>query len=362
MISRQNLSNTYPIRPLGEIVNFLDNQRKPVKEADRVEGDYHYYGANGLQGTINGYLFDKPTVLLAEDGGHFGHPTKTIAYKVSGKYWVNNHAHVLEAKEGLDLNYLWRVLENYDVRPFTTGTTRAKLTKGKATSIPIPLPPLAEQRRIAAILDQADALRQKRRQAIAKLDQLLQSVFLDMFGDPNTNPHQLEVSTLGELLDFKTGKLDSNAAENNGKYPFFTCSRTPSAINTYGFNQEALLLAGNNAAGQYWVKYYNGKFNAYQRTYVLTKLDSSTSYPYLQYALTYKLKELQHRSKGSGTKYLTLSILRPLTVLIPSPTEQEKFSKRCSQIETIKTEQTKQLDLANKNFSALQQRAFSGNL
>ena len=117
---------------------------------------YPYYGANGQQGTIANFIFDEPLVLLAEDGGHFENPDRGIAYRISGKTWVNNHAHVLRPKADIDLAYLCRVLENYDVTPFVTGTTRGKLTKGGASEIPIPLPPLHEQRRIAAILDKAD--------------------------------------------------------------------------------------------------------------------------------------------------------------------------------------------------------------
>ena len=77
----------------------LDSQRKPVTESERIPGMYPYYGANGMQGTINQYIFDDKLVLVAEDGGHFGSKTKPIAYLVNGKCWVNNHAHVLRAKK-----------------------------------------------------------------------------------------------------------------------------------------------------------------------------------------------------------------------------------------------------------------------
>jgi type I restriction enzyme, S subunit len=139
-------------------------------------------------------------VLLAEDGGHFATPDRGIAYRVSGKTWVNNHAHVLRPKECVDLDFLCRVLENYDVRPWVTGTTRGKLTQAGASQIVIPLPPLSEQRRIAAILDKADTLRAKRRAALAQLDTLTQSIFLDMFGDPATNPRNSPRRPLASLI------------------------------------------------------------------------------------------------------------------------------------------------------------------
>ena len=200
MISRNSLGNIYPIKKLGDVADFLDSRRKPVKECDRIIGPYPYYGANGLQGWINDFLFDENLILLAEDGGHFDNPDRGVAYKISGKTWVNNHAHVIKPKEGVDLDYLCRVLENYDLTPWITGTTRGKLTKGGASEILIPLPPLSEQRRIASILDQADELRQKRQQAIEKLDQLLQATFIDMFGDPVSNPKGWNLGKLGDVI------------------------------------------------------------------------------------------------------------------------------------------------------------------
>lgn len=168
---------------LRQVCEFLDSQRVPVTESDREPGPYPYYGANGQQGWIDNYVFDEPLVLLAEDGGHFGSYTQPIAYKITGKSWVNNHAHVLRPKSNCDIDYLHRVLSFYDVTRWVSGTTRPKLTKGKAEEIPIPLPPLPEQKRIAAILDKADRLRRLRRYVLELGDTYLQSVFLEMFGD-----------------------------------------------------------------------------------------------------------------------------------------------------------------------------------
>ncbi len=111
---------------------------------------------------------------------------------------------------------------------------------------------------------------------------------------------------LCEILSFKTGKLDSNAAVDNGCYPFFTCSPVTLSINTHAFDTEAVLLAGNNANGVFSVKYYNGKFNAYQRTYVITPLDNSeVNVKWLYFRIKYVTSELQSMSVGTATKFLT---------------------------------------------------------
>ncbi|MCQ4246067.1 restriction endonuclease subunit S [Stutzerimonas decontaminans] len=209
----------WDVVPLGDAVTFLDNMRRPVTASDRVAGPYPYYGANGIQGTIDGFIFDEPLLLLAEDGGNFSNPDRDIAYIAEGRYWVNNHAHVLRPKASLDLRFLYRVLQRYDVTPFIKGATRAKLTKGDASLIPIPLPPLPEQKRIAAILDKADAIRRKRQQAIQLADDFLRAVFLDMFGDPVTNPKGWEITSLTSCGSFKNGlNFEKGEAGNSLRY------------------------------------------------------------------------------------------------------------------------------------------------
>ncbi len=201
MITRETVRSLHSVRELRDIAEFLDHRRRPVKEADRNPGPYPYFGANGQQGSIDGYLFDEPLILLAEDGGFFDDPDRGIAYRISGKSWVNNHAHVIRPKNGCaDFAYLCRVLENYDVRPFISGTTRGKLTKGQAEKILIPIPPLEEQRRIAAILDKADALRRKRKRAVGLLAEALEA-FIELTIDQAVGAR---VQCLGECLKFMT--------------------------------------------------------------------------------------------------------------------------------------------------------------
>ena len=91
---------------LEDCCEILDSMRIPITAANRQEGPYPYYGANGIQDYVAEYIFDDELVLLAEDGGNFGSKTRPIAYRVSGKCWVNNHAHVLKPKTGLDVDFL----------------------------------------------------------------------------------------------------------------------------------------------------------------------------------------------------------------------------------------------------------------
>lgn len=127
-----------------------------------------------------------------------------------------------------------------------------------------------------------------------------------------------KTARLGELVSFKTGKLDSNAAVPNGSYPFFTCSQETLRTNTYSFDTECVLLAGNNANGIYPLKYFSGKFDAYQRTYVVTTRDPQVLITrFLYYALRPMLSQFRSVSTGAATKFLTLTILNETEIDVP---------------------------------------------
>lgn len=120
-----------------------------------------------------------------------------------------------------------------------------------------------------------------------------------------------------------TGKLDANEAVNNGKYPFFTCGAKPLAINEYAFDEDAILLAGNNAHGVFHINRYKGKFNAYQRTYVLTAKDGY-DVDFIRYSIEQRLKQLKRSSQGSQTKFLTMPLLESLELDTPPKWRQEQ--------------------------------------
>lgn len=116
----------------------------------------------------------------------------------------------------------------------------------------------------------------------------------------------MKICKLSEIAKFKTGKLNSNAAEMNGRYPFFTCAPEPLKIDTYAFDTKAIILAGNNAEGNFHIQYFEGKFNAYQRTYIIETIDNSiVDIRYLYYALKMCLQHFKLISQGTATKFLS---------------------------------------------------------
>lgn len=215
------MATTTECASLGQVCDFLDSRRVPVREDERKPGPYPYYGANGRQGWIDNFIFDETLVLLAEDGGHFGSKTKPISYLVRGKTWVNNHAHVLRPHKNCDASFLHHMLSYYDVTKYVNGTTRQKLTKSNAQAILVPFPKLPEQKRIAAVLEKADRLRRMRRYARQLSDTFLQSVFIEMFGDPLINSLNWDMEPLGEKLTFLTSGSRGWAKYYSGKGDLF---------------------------------------------------------------------------------------------------------------------------------------------
>lgn len=206
---------------LGDVCEILDSKRVPITAHERKNGSYPYYGANGIQDYVADYIFDDELVLLAEDGGNFGSKEKPIAYRVSGKCWVNNHAHVLKPKECLDVDYLCDSIKFYDVSTIVNGATRQKLTQSAMVEMKIFLPPLETQKQIAAQLDKCTSIITKHKQMLEKYDTLIKSRFIEMFGDIIQNTKNWELKSFTEIAKSRLGKmLDSKKQTGKEKYPY----------------------------------------------------------------------------------------------------------------------------------------------
>ncbi len=172
-------------KSLGDLCDILDSKRKPITKRDRKSGCYPYYGATQVQDYVAGYIFDEPLILLGEDGARWG-ANEQSAYHIVGKSWVNNHAHVLRPHrdELLDA-WLVYVLNTEDLSRYITGTTVKKLNQEKMRSIKIPLPPLAEQKKIVkkldALAEKARALAALQSAQAADFKALKQSILHEVF-------------------------------------------------------------------------------------------------------------------------------------------------------------------------------------
>ena len=174
---------------LGDVVNILDNRRIPLsaREREQRHGEYPYYGAQGIIDYVDDYLFDGTYLLIAEDGENLRSKKQNIAQLVSGKYWVNNHAHILESNGLCDIRYICYLLNIIDISGYITGSAQPKLNQANLLAISISLPPLEEQRRIAGILSAIDDKIENNRRINDNLEQQAQALFDEWIGKSKTS-------------------------------------------------------------------------------------------------------------------------------------------------------------------------------
>ena len=298
---------------------------KNQKQVEDADGKYPIYGSGGIMGWATDYICPAETVIIGRKG------TINNPIYVDTPFWNVDTAFGLVADKNILLpKYLYYFCKHFDFLALNTTVTIPSLTKANLLKINIPIPNMDEQRYISGLLDNVEKLIEIKTNEKVELDNLVKSRFIEMFGNK-----EFPIYKWKDVFKTTTGKLDSNAMVPDGPYPFFTCAKEIFRIDKYAFDQEALLLAGNNAAGKYDVKHYKGKFNAYQRTYVLT-LKNSWSYSLFKYQLEDKLTYLQEQSKGSNTRYITLKILGDLEFIVPPIELQNQFASFVEQTDKLK--------------------------
>lgn len=203
------INSNYPMVELGEIVEILDSLRKPVTKSDRTSGIYPYYGATGILDYVDEFLFDEPLVLVGEDGAKWGAGEKT-AFMISGKTWVNNHAHVLRPiKDKVLDKYLTEVLNFMDLSAYITGVTVPKLNQQNLRQIKIPLPPLHIQEEIVKEIEGYQKIIDGAKQVV---ENYKPTIKIDS---------SWEMAKLGDVCDVRDGTHDSPKYVHRG-YPLIT--------------------------------------------------------------------------------------------------------------------------------------------
>ena len=168
---------------LGELTDNFDAVRVPVKRVDRRAGPYPYYGASGVVDHVDDYLFDGEYLLIAEDGENLRTRNTSIAFLVNGKFWVNNHAHIVRGNHKANTRFLMYALSELDINGYLTGSTMPKLTQGNMNRISFRTPPLPEQRAIAHILGTLDDKIELNRRMNETLEAMARALFKSWFVD-----------------------------------------------------------------------------------------------------------------------------------------------------------------------------------
>ena len=354
----------------------LDSMRVPIVASERERGKYPYYGANGIQDYVADYIFDDELVLLAEDGGNFGSRERPIAYRVSGKCWVNNHAHVLKPKDELDVDYLCYSLMFYKVDGMVNGATRQKLTQAAMRKMQIPSRSMDEQKQIVDELNRIIKIKKQRQKELVLLDNLIKARFVEMFGSihESTKYPYIAVKDLTDVISGGTPSRDRSEYWYNGTIPWV---KTTELQNNVIKNVDEYItesgLADSSAKmvpiGTVLVAMYGqGKtrgMTAYLGIEASTnqacacilpseKIDSMYMWKYFE--LSYdKLRSL---AQGAGQPNLNGNMIKNFQVLVPPIELQNEYVSFVNQIDKSKAAVRKALDETQMLFDSLMQEYF----
>ena len=360
---------------LEDCCEILDSMRIPITESDREEGKYPYYGANGIQDYVADYIFDDELVLLAEDGGNFGSKEKPIAYRVSGKCWVNNHAHVLKPKASLNVDYLCYSLMFYKVEGMINGATRQKLTQAAMRKMKIPLRSMKEQVYIVEQLNYINQIKTQRQRELKLLENLIIARFVEMFGDPVSNSYGLPEATLPELGKFGRG-VSKHRPRNDprlldGEYPLVQTGDVANAslyITSYNSTYSELGLKQSKmwSKGTLCITIAANiaktailEFDAcFPDSVVGFIANEKTNNIFIHYWFSFFQAILESQAPESAQKNINLKILSELKVIVPEKEKQNEFVDFVHQVDKSKDSVQKALDEAQLLFDSLMQQYF----
>ena len=338
----------------------LDSMRVPITASDRIAGEYPYYGANGIQDHVSDYIFDDELVLLAEDGGNFGSKERPIAYRVSGKCWVNNHAHVLKPKVGLDVDYLCYSLMFYDVDGMVNGATRQKLTQAAMRKMKIPLRSLEEQVHMVDELNRVIKIKEQRQLELKLLDELIKARFVEMFGNPDINENNWDTYKMEQLCEVGSSKRIYQNEQSMTGIPFLRISDLVNRMDTgskdsdlfipeerfeelkeQGLVPESgdILLTARGTLGRCYIIQDNDEFYFQDGMITwLSKYDVKITPLYISYLFEMPgfRKQIDSLQAGSTVAYLSISMTKKLDIMVPPLELQNEFSDFVHQVDKSK--------------------------
>ncbi|APG64104.1 hypothetical protein LPB136_01405 [Tenacibaculum todarodis] len=347
-------------KKFGDLVNSISSGKiKPGSE-----GEFLVYGSTGVIGKSNQFTHEGEYILIARVGANAGRINR-----VSGKYAVTDNTLIIDSKKNILNNcFTEGFLEKFNLNRLIFGSGQPLITGGLLKGIKINLPTLPEQQKIANFLTAIDNKIQQLQRKKELLETYKKGVMQQLFsqqlrfkpdesviasshcesllrGTKQTRRGKLEAISskeaqfpdweekkLGELCNITTGKLDANAMVENGQYRFYTCAKNYFNIDNFEFDTNALIISGNGANVGY-IHHYKGKFNAYQRTYVLDEFVQDIFY--MKYFLDkFLYKRIFREKKDGNTPYIVMTTLTDMKILIPTIDEQQKIASYLSAIDS----------------------------
>ena len=364
---------------VADCCEILDSMRVPITASDRKSGIYPYYGANGIQDHVAEYIFDDELVLLAEDGGNFGSKKRPIAYRVSGKCWVNNHAHVLKPKEGLNVDYLCYSLMFYDTTGIVNGATRQKLTQADMRKMVIPMRSIADQMGIVQRLKSIEQIICNQQRQLRTLDDLVKARFVEMFGDPVANEKcwkQTNIKSIcSKITDGEHGSvprveaghpfLNAKHIRQDGSIDWKTITYISDEIHQKIYkrcNPEPgdILMTTTGTIGNVAIVPDVEPFSMDRGITLMKTNYKEVSSQFIAWLLRYEAMQniMAANIHASAIGHLFLNKVEQLPVIIPPMKYQSGFAAFVSQVDKSKVVVQKALDEAHLLFDSLMQKYF----
>jgi type I restriction enzyme, S subunit len=360
----------WQVKPLGKVATLQRGFDLPVQ--NRIAGNCPIFAANGPVGTHNEYKVKGPGVVTGRSG------TLGKVHYVETDYWPLNTSLWVKDFHGNDPKWIARLLRWMRLETHTRGTGVPTLNRNLVHTVPVLLPPLTEQKRIAAILDKADRIRQKRKETIRLTEELLRSAFLEMFGDPVTNPKGWEVQSLGKVARINRGKFTPRPRNDprffNGQWPFIQTgdiSHANGYLNGYSqtlnelgkevsrsFKPGAVVIAIVGATIGETAILQNEMYCP--DSVIGIEVGDNLCPEYLEYLLRSWKMIFRARAPETARANINLETLRPIPIPLPPIEEQKVFRKIYQFVHSKKNEVG--ISLSEDLFNALLQRAFKGQL
>lgn len=353
---------TYKLR---DVVNILDYKRIPLSSRQREQrrGKYPYYGAQGIIDYIDDYIFDGTYLLVAEDGENLRSKKQHIAQLVSGKYWVNNHAHILESNGLCDIRYICYLLNVFDISGYITGSAQPKLNQANLLAIEISLPPLAEQKRIADILSAIDDKIELNRRINANLEQQAQALYKSWFGGISSNITLQEIT-----LNITDGVHNTVKDDCSGEYLLLSCKNIVGGHLVIGPNERRInketfdklrkrtrlsegdiLVSTVGTVGEIVILLDPPANVEFQRSVGIIKPNISKASPYYIYcALKDKQEALKHTAHGAVQQCIFIGDLKNFEI-------PYSYSKKLIEFDTIVSPMFNQLTINHRESNYLTQ-------
>ena len=355
-------------RKLNEVAIFYNGQRIPIDSSLRKQGEYPYYGATGIIDYVEDYIFDGEFVLLAEDGANITMRNSPIAYLTQGKFWLNNHAHIMAMKDGSN-NFLVQLLEKQNYEKYNSGTAQPKLNSQVVKSLNFLFPTKEEQKKIGSFFKQLDNTIALHQRKLDLLEEQKKGYLQKMF--PKNGAKVPELRFAGFADDWEERKLSDIADRfdnlrvpitasdrKSGDTPYYGANGIQDYVEGFTHDGEFILVAedGANDLKNYPVQYVNGKVWVNNHAHVLQGKNTITDNKFLMNSI--KNFNIEPFLVGGGRAKLNADVMMKLNILLPTFDEQEKIGSFFSLLDDTIALHQRKLDLLKEQKKGFLQKMF----